>query len=453
MAPHTRAHTARMIGAELTDIEPLLRETHSTTAIRNKHTIADPGRMYEPDTFDSNVPVYAIDLSLPPRRRYIQVTKDFLPETHCLPQLFDDILDQAGLPRKIMHFFTWVFLRRLHNHEQMEELKGIQVVTGVPLYLLVAYNVLLDLMMGCTSGAALTKDSRKYRFKMLHFRTLDWGMQPLRNVIVQFEYQQTWNGPVIARSIGYVGYVGILTAVKPGLSASLNFRPYHNDDSSLRSNLRYRIHQLLLLLGFRPSISSQLRSFFLPPSNTSQPQDVDRTSYTLIDIKQQIPQIPSTAAYLTFCDGVSVLLLEKDLDTAKCTLNHSFLAVTNHDISYEHAHGQSEHAAHVKKTFGNLGMEEVVEESVERKEWLFDRWKATCKPSGEGRHPRWYVSSARLKRLVDVFPVTNQQTHFSCVMDPVEGNFVCVRAYEEGEVGERRPGRDDLDYGMVRDWY
>lgn len=50
------------------------------------------------------------------------------------------------------------------------------------MHLLVAFNVLLDLFMGCTSGGAkLSVEDR-----MLHFRTLDWGMDPLRKVIVQY---------------------------------------------------------------------------------------------------------------------------------------------------------------------------------------------------------------------------------------------------------------------------
>lgn len=60
------------------------------------------------------------------------------------------------------------------------------------MYLLVSFNVILDLLMGCSSGGAAVRDessvSGTTRTKMVHFRTLDWGMDPLRRVLVQLDY-------------------------------------------------------------------------------------------------------------------------------------------------------------------------------------------------------------------------------------------------------------------------
>ncbi len=98
----------------------------------------------------------------------------------------------------------------------------IHLVTGLDMHLLVAFNVLLDLFMGCTSGGVkLSVEDR-----MLHFRTLDWGMDPLWKVIVQLEYNR--DGVKVASVLTYVGYVGVLTGVRKALSISLNFRPVHN---------------------------------------------------------------------------------------------------------------------------------------------------------------------------------------------------------------------------------
>ena len=60
---------------------------------------------------------------------------------------------------------------------------------------------------------------------MLHFRTLDWGMDPLRRVICQLDFTTKPHGPIFASTITYVGFVGVLTGVRQGLSVSLNFRP------------------------------------------------------------------------------------------------------------------------------------------------------------------------------------------------------------------------------------
>ena len=54
------------------------------------------------------------------------------------------------------------------------------------MYLLVCLNVLLDLFMGCSSGGAAVRDESG-RSKMVHFRTLDWGMPTLRRVLIQLD--------------------------------------------------------------------------------------------------------------------------------------------------------------------------------------------------------------------------------------------------------------------------
>lgn len=90
------------------------------------------------------------------------------------------------------------------------------------------------------------------------------GMDPLRELVVQLDFVRE-NQPgedgqggkeVLASSITYVGFVGVLTGVRKGLSASLNFRPVHNDSmlSRERRNLAFYVNHLLVLLGRRQSI-------------------------------------------------------------------------------------------------------------------------------------------------------------------------------------------------------
>jgi hypothetical protein len=77
---------------------------------------------------------------------------------------------------------------------------------------LVALNTLLDLLMGCTSGSARTQEGSIS--KMLHFRTLDWEMDALRHIVVNLEFIQSPSSKVIARSVTYVGFIGVLTGVR-----------------------------------------------------------------------------------------------------------------------------------------------------------------------------------------------------------------------------------------------
>jgi hypothetical protein len=142
--------------------------------------------------------------------------------------LFDEVLSTM-IPwpqlRRWIEFLASILLRRVYSPEETKELKGIAKASGVALYIIIALNVLLDSLLGCTSGAVIASlDKRGGRRapgreeeRMLHFRTLDWGMDPLRNVLVQLEFIRSESGEpekVIARTITYAGFVGVLTGVR-----------------------------------------------------------------------------------------------------------------------------------------------------------------------------------------------------------------------------------------------
>jgi hypothetical protein len=408
-----------------------------------------------------NVPViYTIDLSLPPAQRYVKVAQDFRLVIEDLTNLFDELLDEANLPKKTFHFIAKCVLRKLYSKEQTEELRGIRDVTGVPMYLLVAYNVLLDFFMGCTSGGVIVKERREKQGRMCHFRTLDWGMPALRKALVQFEFRNGAKGEVMARSINYVGFVGTLTGVRKGLSVSLNFRPYHNDNGSKRANMKFYSHLLAVLLGWRPSICAHLRDIIIPsdqelrrrkremkkgkaPSSSEMREEYMYSHHSLADIAKHFPSTPTTAAYLTFCDGSQTLILEKDRITAKPLLSSSFITVTNHDTSYEpssslssNAPASAAHVADAKSHQLNTGMDLLVEESMDRKDCMTYAWAARLRQLKlkEGEGERGYVGLEQLKEWLLEHPVLDEQTHFVAIMDPGEGSFKWVRMWEEGEI-------------------
>ena len=179
-----------------------------------------------PDLLEASAPPqYTIDLSLPPRERYSKLAAAYKHKLIQLPELFDEVLENLHTQFRFLH--PWpikqvarLLLRRIHDSEQMEELKGIQEATGIEMYLLVAFNVLLDMFVGCTSGGVRVAEKGKGDArgtvvkKMLHFRTLDWAMDPLRQIIVQLDFVAYPGAPVMSRSITYLGFVGVLTAVR-----------------------------------------------------------------------------------------------------------------------------------------------------------------------------------------------------------------------------------------------
>ncbi|KAK7937333.1 uncharacterized protein PG986_014201 [Apiospora aurea] len=172
---------------------------------------------------NSEIAVYTIDLAAAPKLRYLEIAKDFAPLIGSLTPLFDAIVANA-IPhpylRKLAKKAAKHCLTALHDDDETQELRGISEVTGVDMYLLVAFNTLLDCMLGCTSGAVPVTSNPKTSppgTRLMHFRTLDWGMPGLRDVLVELEFVDSASPEptaVLARSITYAGYVGVLTGVR-----------------------------------------------------------------------------------------------------------------------------------------------------------------------------------------------------------------------------------------------
>lgn len=178
------------------------------------------------------IPFYRIDLSLPPSERYVQLATEFAPRMQKITPLLDEVLSLAFPSERMRGWIKWLarlFLRRVYSAEETAEIKGISRASGVELYFLVALNVLLDSLLGCTSGAVVTRPKKSKRKakgeaeegknderRMMHFRTLDWTMDPLRSVLVVLEFVRSKSEDpekVIGRTITYAGFVGVLTGV------------------------------------------------------------------------------------------------------------------------------------------------------------------------------------------------------------------------------------------------
>ena len=177
------------------------------------------------------IPIYTVDLSLPPQLRYVKLATDFAPKMRSLTHLFDEILSSLTphkFTKRVIEFLASIFLFRLFSAEETSELKGIAEASGVKMFLLIALNVLLDSMLGCTSAGVVVEPKKGKGEKeeegvenggvrMMHLRTLDWGMEPLREVLVVLEFVRSASSEpekVLARTVTYAGFVGVLTGVK-----------------------------------------------------------------------------------------------------------------------------------------------------------------------------------------------------------------------------------------------
>ncbi|KAF3940916.1 hypothetical protein ABW19_dt0202229 [Dactylella cylindrospora] len=389
-------------------------------------TVAE-NTMVAENTPEQRPPVFIVDMDLPPRQRYKAIGIAFKAQLLHLTGIWDEIF--TGFPyRGFIEFIAPFILRRVFNSEEQEEIKGLVEATGIPLFLIVAYNSFLDTFMGCTSGAVrLVKDPNgidgldEDRDKMVHFRTLDWGMDELRAVAIQISYHR--GGKIIAQALTYAGFVGTLTGVRKDLSISLNFRPAADENTRTRTIL---YHKLLVILGLRRSISSQLRSFLLP--------EPGKEPITLTEIIKTFPSTPSSISYITLCDGDQAVLLEQDIHHANVTTSNTFLAGTNHDARMERWKASDYKAFTQKQGEETAGITvDLLEDSQHRKKCIRRLYEhATSKRrlrAGAKKHLEGGIGIKTVASWLQTWPTMNECTHFSCVMDPKEGEIVWAKNY------------------------
>ena len=313
---------------------------------------------------------------------------------------------------------------------------------------------------------------------------------------MQFDYINSTQGEVIARTVGYVGFVGVLTGVRKGLSISLNFRPYHYASGLSLENARYYWNTLLVLLGRRQSIKTVIRDFLLPrPIETSRVRRKlskkrgrnDRKQHEEDEERKELvpPQLPphhpdaitsllpilrTPVAYLIFCTPTETLVLEKDFRTANILRSPTFLTTTNHDIALEPASPSQPsttsplqpriHAFLQTSIFLQASTQDILDDSIYRKECLTLAWQAWWRRQEEERgeeQSEMGVTLSTLERWVERWPVSNATTHFVCIMEPAEGVFRWLRKFEAGEIvdpvpmggGEGRISVDSVEEGDV----
>jgi hypothetical protein len=147
----------------------------------------------------SDPPTYRVDLSAPPEERYREICTDFKAYLGDIVPIYGDLLNLTAAPR-VLDFLAKTLLRRVRSTEETKEIRGISKFTGVPLHLVVAFNTFLDLFSGCSSGGARVTDAGNGRENgVVHFRGLDWGMDPLRKLIICVDYVR--EGQTVARSV------------------------------------------------------------------------------------------------------------------------------------------------------------------------------------------------------------------------------------------------------------
>jgi hypothetical protein len=268
-------------------------------------------------------------------------------------------------------------------------------------------------------------------------------MEQLRHIIVELDFVRHNGGPVVATTVTYLGYVGVLTGVRRGLSMSLNFRPYHAKETA-RQRLSFRWNQAMVVLGYRQSISSTLRNILLDESAESDVQtrpseDAVNTDAGIADdyvqkVLERLSTSESTSAYLVLCQPECVFLIEKDHRRASVRDSDTFLTAYNHDVKDENDPSRlHEAAAELEEADDALGMAELVGLSLDRKKRLEKLWRErslTCRR--RYKQQRDIVTQRDVIRFLEDDEISNEETHYAVIMDPKEGKVVWRRMYEVG---------------------
>ncbi|CAD5114535.1 DgyrCDS3656 [Dimorphilus gyrociliatus] len=178
-------------------------------------------------TYRTIVPNYIVNLDDPPENRWHNVAKDKA----------SDITNIMGVLRSFLHEFGYIgdkifsfvnsdlgkIVETLPNPYR-DEIIGISKSSNISLGEIVTYNIFYEIFTVCTS--IIAKDDKG---NFYHGRNLDFGLfmgwdvkkhswkitEALRPVVITVDFQK--GGKTVFKSAQMAGYIGILTAIKPGI--------------------------------------------------------------------------------------------------------------------------------------------------------------------------------------------------------------------------------------------
>jgi N-acylethanolamine-hydrolysing acid amidase len=170
----------------------------------------------------SEIPVKIINLDLAPRQRWQSLTRNLLVAdgfNYTYGPAFEYIISRYG--KEVLDLID-IISEDLESYlmpEYVEELRGCADVAQemgygdvLPLKTIVTLNLLYELTTFCTS--IVSEDSQG---RIWHSRNMDWsfGHESLKNITIIADFQQ--GGITQYKTITWVGYVGALTGMRPGV--------------------------------------------------------------------------------------------------------------------------------------------------------------------------------------------------------------------------------------------
>lgn len=168
------------------------------------------------------VPKHIINLDLPPEKRWIPLVKEYKDTILEVYKKMDKILSQVTGSWGSIGLWTAQITISFYGESPLyyKELKSIADELNLPVAKIVLLQLCYECFSACTSIIIDDKDKLSHP---IHVRTMDWDDTFLRPLTVNVKFVK--NGNMLFEGTTWVGYVGILTGVKPNIaSISVNYR-------------------------------------------------------------------------------------------------------------------------------------------------------------------------------------------------------------------------------------
>jgi len=173
-----------------------------------------------------SLPVYTINLDLPPNQRWVEICSMSLMQNYSqyLYQVITSILPDGGTN---LNMIGEAINELYMPTELAQEIQGCATALGVPYGWVSLFNLGYEVSDACTSIVA--QDSTG---KILHSRNLDfWPGMGFTDTLKAMSFIAEWQkgGKTVFHTTSIAGYVGSLSGMKPGaFSLTIDTRFYPN---------------------------------------------------------------------------------------------------------------------------------------------------------------------------------------------------------------------------------
>jgi len=174
-----------------------------------------------PPKESSKLDTYIVNLDLPPTERWQHIVHPHQQQLHELIGVIKELV-----PEKVINAVDMALgsILKWLPQPYADEIRGVATAANIPLGEAVLYNVFYEIFTACTSIVGQDEAG-----KLFHARNLDFGLlmgwdnanntwavtERLRPIMINVDYQK--NGKTVYSAVHFIGYVGILTAVKKNM--------------------------------------------------------------------------------------------------------------------------------------------------------------------------------------------------------------------------------------------